>query len=235
MPKTNELTLLYVEDDRELRAQFVRILKPKFKKVYEASNGLEALAKYEALSPDMMLVDINIPKVDGLEVIELIRKLNKDIAIVILSAYSDQKKLLSAIKLGLSEYLIKPVPHKKLMTVLDDMAFKYSNHCDNKNLIVLKNHYTWKIEEKSLYCHDKIISLTKREIIFLEFMVKQADTTVPFISISNLLWEDEESQVAYSSLSHLLKRLKKKLPEELIENIYGSGYRITSKYAFILK
>ena len=131
MPKTNELTLLYVEDDRELRAQFVRILKPKFKKVYEASNGLEALAKYEALSPDMMLVDINIPKVDGLEVIELIRKLNKDIAIVILSAYSDQKKLLSAIKLGLSEYLIKPVPHKKLMAVLDDMALKYSNHCDN--------------------------------------------------------------------------------------------------------
>ena len=59
-------------------------------------------------------------------------------------------------------------------------------------------------------------------------MVNHVDTIVEFSSILNLMWENEESQVAYSSLSHLLKRLKKKLPDELIENIYGEGYRITS-------
>ena len=75
---------------------------------------------------------------------------------------------------------------------------------------------------------DEVIPLTKREIIFLELMVKQVDNIVAISSITNLIWENEESQIAYSSLSHLLKRLKKKLPEELIENIYGEGYRITS-------
>jgi len=228
MPKTNELKLLYVEDDKELREQFVRILRPKFKEVYESSNGLEALEKYEAYSPDMMLVDINVPKIDGLEVIELIRKSNKNIPIVILSAYSDQEKLLRAVKLGLSEYLIKPVPHKKLLSTLDDMALNYKVQSVDQNLTLLKGGYAWKKKERILCHFDALIPLTKREIIFLEFMVRHTDTIVQFSTIENLLWEDEESEVAYSSLSHLLKRLKKKLPDELIENIYGEGYRITS-------
>lgn len=229
MSKLNNLSLLYIEDDEDLRKQFMRILKPKFKKIYEASNGLEALEKYEAFSPDMMLVDINLPLVDGLEVIEKVRKNDKVTPIVVLSAYSDQKKLLRAIKLGLSEYLIKPVPHKKLLTILDDIALNSQGQSEKKNLIILKNNYSWKKKEKMLYYDNGIISLTKREIIFLEFMIEQVDEIVEFVNIENLLWEDEDHQVAYNSLSHLLKRLKKKLPEELIENIYGSGYRITSK------
>jgi len=228
MSKLNELTLLYVEDDAELREQFVRILRPKFKEVYEASDGLQALKLYEQYTPKMMVVDINLPKLDGLEVIESVRKYDRTTPIVILSAYSDQGKLLRAMKLGLSEYLIKPVPHKKLLTVLDDMALNYQAEIEENNLIMLQNDYFWKKEERAL-CHgDDIIPLTKRERAFLGLMVKHVDIIVTFSSISNLMWENEESQIAYSSLSHLLKRLKKKLPDELIENIYGEGYRIAS-------
>ena len=229
MRKTSNLTLLYVEDDKELREQFVRILKPKFKEIFEASDGLEALEQYQQHKPDMMLVDINLPEIDGLEVIERVREQDKETPIVILSAYSDQNKLLRAIKLGLSEYLIKPVPHKKLLALLDNMAMLYESQREDKNNIQLQNAYCWKKEEKVLYYQEKLITLTKRERIFLDFMLKHVDTIVPFVNILNLLWEDEESQVAYSSLSHLLKRLKKKLPEELIENIYAEGYRVASK------
>ena len=223
-----ELTLLYIEDDNELRKQFVRILRPKFKKIYEASDGVEALEKYEKHSPDMMLVDINIPKIDGLEVVERIRKYDKNTAIIILSAYSDQKKLLSAITLGLSQYLIKPVPHKKLLALFEEMALSYEKKMDKKNIIRLQNGYFWKKEEKILLYHDEIIPLTKRERILLEFMMQQCNRVISFDSITNLIWEDEEYSIAYNSLSHLLKRLRKKFPEELIENIYGEGYKITS-------
>ena len=229
MSNLDELTLLYIEDDNELREQFMRILKPKFKEIYEASNGLQALERYKQYSPDMMVVDINLPYMDGLEVIERVRKHDKITPIVILSAYSDERKLLRAIKLGLSEYLIKPVPHKKLLTLLESMALINQNEIENKNIILLQNGYFWKKKEKILCYGDEMILLTKREIIFLDFMVEQVDKVIPFINIANLLWVDEESQVAYSSLSHLLKRLKKKLPEELIENIYGEGYRIISR------
>lgn len=228
MNKLCDLTLLYVEDDDALRAQFVRILSTKFKEVYEAADGLEALKKYEELSPDMMLVDINIPKVDGLEVVERVRKNDRHTPIVVLSAYSDQVKLLKAIKLGLSDYLIKPVPQKKLLSLFESMAEKYEKKNDGDNIIRLKNGYSWKEEEKILCCDDTIIPLTKRERIFLEFMMKQVNKVVPFDSITSLIWDFEKSEVAYSSLSHLLKRLRKKLPKELIENIYGEGYKIVS-------
>ena len=228
MSKLCDLTLLYVEDDATLREQFLRILRAKFKEVYEAKDGLEALQKYEEHSPDMMLVDINLPKIEGLKVIEFVRKSDKHTPVVVLSAYSDQVKLLKAIKLGLSDYLIKPVPHKKLLSLFESMALKYEKKNDDDNIILLKNGYVWKKEEKILCYDDTLIPLTKREGILFELMMKQVNKVVHFDSITNLIWELEESEVAYSSLSHLLKRLRKKLPEELIENVYGEGYKIVS-------
>jgi len=228
MLKTNDLTLLYVEDDATLREQFMRVLKPRFKEVYEAGNGQQALELYTEYGPDMMIVDINLPYIDGLEVIEKIRQSNETMPIVIMSAYSDEEKLFKAIKLGLSDYLIKPVPLKKLFTVLDSMASKYKNKIDINNLLHLRNDYIWKKEEKELCYRDETITLTKRERVLLKFMMQQLNKVVTFDSITDLIWEDEAYDVAYSSLSHLLKRFRKKLPKELIENIYGEGYRINS-------
>ena len=228
MLKTNDLTLLYVEDDAALREQFVRVLKSRFKELYEAADGKQALELYTAHSPDMIVMDINLPYIDGLEVIEKIRRSNEHTPVVIMSAYSDQEKLFKAVKLGLSDYLIKPVPLKKLYTVLDSMAEKYKNKIDSNNLVPLRNEYIWKKEEKELCYRDETITLTKRERVLLECMMHQLNKVVTFDSITDLIWEDEEQSVVYSSLSHLLKRLRKKLPEELIENIYGEGYRITT-------
>jgi len=228
MFKTNDLTLLYVEDDAALREQFIRVLKPRFKEVYAAEDGKQAFDLYAEYGPDMMIVDINLPYIDGLEVIEKIRKSNENMPIVIMSAYSDQAKLFKAVKLGLSDYLIKPVPLKKLFAVLDSMALKYKNKIGSNNLIHLHNDYIWKKEEKELCYEDAPILLTKRERVLLDCMMQQLNRVVTFDTITDLIWEDEEQSVIYSSLSHLLKRLRKKLPKELIENIYGEGYRITS-------
>ena len=161
MNKTQPLTLLYVEDDEALRKQFMRVLKPRFKQVHEAADGVQALEKYEQYHPDMMLVDINLPKMDGLEVIERVRENDKEIAIVVLSAYSDQEKLLKAVTLGLSDYLVKPVPHKKLLTLLEEMSLKIEKQRERSSLIALKNSYFWNKEEQRLFYNDEMIKLTK--------------------------------------------------------------------------
>jgi DNA-binding response OmpR family regulator len=228
MNDIKELTLLYIEDDEVLREQFIRVLKPKFKEVYEAADGKEALKKYEQHHPNLMLVDINLPKIDGLEVIKRVRESDKYTPIVVLSAYSDKEKLLKAIKLGLSDYLVKPVPHKKLLALFDEIALKYENKKEENDLIALQNGYFWKKEEKILSYHDEIIPLTKREIMLLDCLLEQLNRIVTFEVIEALIWQNEDDADHYSSLSHLLKRLRKKLPEELIENIYAEGYRIHS-------
>lgn len=229
MSSTKELTLLYIEDDEALREQFMRVLKPKFKKVYEAGDGEVALKKYEDYHPDIMLVDINLPKIDGLEVITRVREKDKDTTIVVLSAYSDQEKLLKAIKLGLSEYLIKPVPYKNLLNIFDELALKSEIKCQEKELIALKNNYFWHNENQMLFYLKEMIPLTKRETLLLAFMIEQLNSTINIDTIISRIWKNEDDIEHASSLNHLLKRLRKKLPEELIENIYSEGYRITSK------
>lgn len=227
MNKTNTLTLLYVEDDEALREQFMRALKPRFKQVYEAADGVQALEKYEQYHPDMMLVDINLPKVDGLEVIERVRESDKDTPIIVLSAYSDQEKLLRAITLGLSGYLVKPVPHKKLLALFDETAFNYVKGREKNNIVLLRNGYSWKKEERILSCAGETIPLTKRENLLLDFLIERINKIATPDIIEHLLWQEDDAD-RQGSLSHLLKRLRKKLPEELIENIYGEGYRIHS-------
>jgi len=187
MHNIRELTLLYVEDDEVLREQFMRVLNPRFKQTYEASDGAQALEKYEQYHPDMMLVDINLPIIDGLEVIERIRENDKDTPIIVLSAYSDQEKLLRAIKLGLADYLVKPVPHKKLLALLEETAFGYATRREKNNIILLRNNYSWKKEEKILSYSGETIPLTKREILLLDLLIERIDKiTTPDI-IKHLL------------------------------------------------
>ena len=226
MYNLKDLTLLYIEDDELLRKKFVNFLKPKFKEIFEALDGVEALEKYHADRPDMMVVDINMPKLNGLEVIEHIRKHDKETPIIILSAYSDQEKLFKAIRLGLSDYLVKPVPRQKLLSFLEDMALKLYQ-VRHEGSIELRNSYVWKKEERILSHNGENISLTKRELIFLEYLIENLNRIVTFYVIEELIWQGETEEVdKHASLRQLLKRLRKKLPEELVENIYGEGYRI---------
>lgn len=221
------LTLLYIEDDEELREKFVRFLKPKFKEVLEAVDGAEALEKYDAHHPDMMVVDINLPKFNGLEVIEHIRKYDKETPILVLSAYSDQEKLFKAIKLGLSDYLVKPVPRQKLLSFLEDMGSK-QYQARHEGSIELRNGYVWKKKERLLLHNEKNILLTKRELILLEYLIENLNRIITFYVIEELICqgETEEEVDKHASFRQLLKRLRKKLPEDLVENIYGEGYRI---------
>jgi len=228
MKQIYDLTLLYVEDDDELRKQFLRVLKLKFRTVYQAVDGAQAIDIYRDKQPNIIITDINLPKVDGLELIENIRKEDKETAIVIISAYSDQDKLLRAIKLGLSEYLIKPVPLKKLLLTLEETVLNNDHKVADKNIITLKNGYAWKSEERILIYGEKQISLTKREMTLLDFMIREIDKVITPYIIEELLWQDKDPIDVNSSMSHMLKRLRKKLPKELIENIYGEGYRISS-------
>lgn len=92
---------------------------------------------------------------------------------------------------------------------------------------MLRNGYSWKKEEKILSCAGETIPLAKREILLLDFLIERIDKIATSVIIEHLLWQENVSD-CHGSLSHLLKRLRKKLPQELIENVYGEGYRIHS-------
>jgi len=117
-----EVTLLYVEDSLAIREILSARLRKKVKHLLVAENGEEGLAMYLEHKPDMILTDVTMPKMDGIEMSRKIKEVDSYIPIIILSAHNDATYLLEAIELGISGYLLKPVDRDKMSTQLETYA-----------------------------------------------------------------------------------------------------------------
>ncbi len=111
--------ILFVEDDQVIRENYVAYLKMMFSEVYEAKDGEEAYALYKIKKPDLMIVDINLPKLTGLELLKKIRENDHTTKAIMLTAHTDKSFLLEAIQLKLTQYLVKPVSSKDLNEALE--------------------------------------------------------------------------------------------------------------------
>ncbi len=118
MQKKN-YTLLYVEDEDGTRVNIVKTLRLKYEKVLEASNGEEAYKLYKEHKVDLIISDLQMPKMDGVELVKKIRQEDNDTPVVIISAYSDKEKLQEMAKLNIVEYAIKPLSRARLKEILE--------------------------------------------------------------------------------------------------------------------
>lgn len=114
-----DISLLYVEDERVTREQVSRILQRIVTELYVAENGQEGLDLYREKHPDIIMTDIMMPVMNGLEMAHEIRKLDRDSQIIMLTAYSDTEYLLECISLGINQYVQKPVDFSHLATAIE--------------------------------------------------------------------------------------------------------------------
>ncbi len=117
-----DISVLFVEDEDVLRAIYERILNKFVKTLFVAENGKEGLEKYKEHQPDLIITDIQMPVMDGLEMIEHIRSTDQNVRLVILSAYGETGYFMDAIKIGVNSFLLKPVETKKLIALVEDLA-----------------------------------------------------------------------------------------------------------------
>lgn len=113
-PRLQTLTLLYVEDEEKVRENVLSYLEKRFKTVHTAVNGAEGLAKYNELNPDIVLTDIKMPVMDGLEMARIIREDNKDVPIIITTAFTNEEFYLQSIEIGINKYIKKPIRYPEL-------------------------------------------------------------------------------------------------------------------------
>ncbi|WP_108062057.1 response regulator [Poseidonibacter lekithochrous] len=126
----NKLNILYAEDDDVLREQTVSFLERLVKKVYIAKNGQEAMDLYtEAIDQniriDVIISDINMPKVDGIKFLEFIREKDEEIPFIFTTAFSEESYLLSAIKLNVTDYVLKPLDIEDLLGKVNKVCHAY--------------------------------------------------------------------------------------------------------------
>lgn len=117
--QSNDISILYVEDDILSREQLVRLLESQGFHLHVAENGEEGLASYQQHRPDVVLTDIMMPQMSGLEMARQIRTIDPDAQIVVMTAFSDTDFMLDAISIGVSQFVLKPIHLQKLLDALE--------------------------------------------------------------------------------------------------------------------
>ncbi len=117
-----DISVLFVEDEELLRAIYQRILDKMVARLYIAENGRAGLEAFERHKPDLVITDIMMPVMDGLEMVERIRITDKAVKLVILSAYGEAEYFMEAIKVGVNHFLLKPVETKKLTALVEELS-----------------------------------------------------------------------------------------------------------------
>ncbi len=116
---SQNISVLYVEDDDQLRQDTLRLLSTFFKHIEPAVNGKEGLEKFKAGSYKIVISDLRMPEMDGIEMVRNIKELNDDQIILITSAHDESQYLLQLISMGVNNFILKPLDIKKFLLVLE--------------------------------------------------------------------------------------------------------------------
>ena len=216
------ITVLYVEDDEIARENGIEYLENYFDTIYDASNAIDALSLYNTHKPDIIITDINMPKINGLEFVKKIREKDDTTQVIITTAYSDKEYLFKAIELKLIKYLVKPIEEKEFDEALKICIENIKNN--NTNIVNISNDTLFDTYNKTLITNDEIVKLRTKELDLLSLLIKNKTRYVTYEEIENYIWYD--SVMTKDALKTVIKNLKSKLPKDTISNLSGTGYKI---------
>lgn len=217
------LCALYVEDDNEVRRQTAKILRLFFHQVADCGDGREGIDKFKAGKIDIVFTDINMPGINGLEMLERIKQIDPSVKTVIFSAYDESKFFTKAISIGVDGYILKPFTTEDLLSVLEKIT--QSIEIKPAKLIYLSGDFVWDKQSSSLSRAGEIIKLTKNETSLLQLLLSSSGRIASGLEIENELFEDCD-EYDDKRVRNIISRFHRKIGYKLIENIYSQGYRI---------
>ncbi len=218
--------ILYAEDDETL-AFLTKDNLEQFYEVTHCSDGKLALETFKTDNFDVCILDIMMPKMDGFELAENIRKINTEVPIIFLSAKTLKEDRIKGLRLGADDYLVKPFSIEELLLKIE-IFLKRSN----KNTAPNKTNYTlgkYQFDSKNylVFTETEKISLTQRESDLLKLFLENKNVVLKREEILKSLWGDDDYFMG-RSLDVFISRLRKILASEKeisIENLHGIGFK----------
>jgi len=212
------LSILLVEDEHSLAYLLRDAIGDQFKTFALAHNGVAGLEATRTMRPDLVITDITMPKMNGLEMSEEIHEVMPDLPIVILSAYGEQKFLLEAIDLGVRKYLIKPFDPDELLDVICSLMQKIKQNAR----VPLMPPFQYDTANQKLFCDGEMVRLSRRENLFVDYLFGSPNHFRTSEEIKEKLWDEET--VSDERLRVFINRLRQKTDADSIGNIVGQGY-----------
>lgn len=216
------LTILIAEDNLMQREKLKEILSLFTENIVTASDGFEAIELYKNIKPNIVISDIKMPKIDGLELIKMIRDIDTKVPIIILTAHTEKDLLLKAVSLHLVSYLVKPINKDDLINSLEESL----DIIKEKSLLEVKlqDNYIYSVVEKCIYKDDEKIKLTKKELAFLNLLINHKNQIVSKETIEDIVWPN--GMMTTPALKNFIFKLRKKIGINSLVTSSSLGYSL---------
>lgn len=215
------MRILLLEDEYSLRISIVEFLTDIG---YEVDDFMDGLNAYDAIyekSYDLLLLDINVPSLNGLELLKKLRQDGKTMPAIFLTSMTDMSDLKEGYKRGCCDYIRKPFNLEELELRIDQ-AIK-SHSADNSSIVNITCNITYDTKKGTLLIDDSEVLLRKTEKEMLEVLIKNKNAVVSTQMFQDEIWGE---YVEPATIRVQINNLKKKLPDSVIQNRRGLGYII---------
>ena len=219
--------ILYAEDDETLAFLTKDNLEQNNYEVTHCSNGKKSLEVFKEEEFDICILDIMMPKMDGFELAEEIRKIDVDVPIIFLSAKTLKEDRIKGLRLGADDYLVKPFSIEELLLKIEIFLKRSQKNSLDKKSIYEIGKYQFDTKNFILFNENEKVGLTQREAELLKLFLDNKNLVLKRQQILNSLWGDDDYFMG-RSLDVFISRLRKILANEkgiAIENLHGIGFR----------
>ncbi|MEA3384622.1 MAG: response regulator transcription factor [Campylobacterota bacterium] len=223
-----EITILYVEDDIESQKEISDILQKFSDNVLVASNGIEAFDIFNNNEVQLIITDIEMPKMDGIKLVTKIRENDISAPIIMLTVHTQNDYLLSCVNLNIQAYIIKPINSLKLKEALYKIV-EYLNLTSNIYIHINHELSYDKINALLISSVDKDYKLNKKEQALMKLLTQNKNKLVTYEQIEQSVWSVFNEVMTSSALRTVVKNLRKKSKLNFIENVSGLGYKLFVK------
>lgn len=221
------MKILLLEDELMLRSSIEEYLEAFNHKVVGFSSGDLALNSLQNATYDLLVLDINVPKMSGLELLKELNNLDIVTPTIFISANIDIEDISKAFDLGACDYLKKPFHLKELGIRID--RIKKEQEIKSSQRMLLSSKYYFSKKENVLFFNNIPQTLTKKQLQILTLLSENIGIVVDFEKFRSFVWNDEP--VDNATIRAEISRFRKSLKEDFISNIKGVGYKIDKYYS----
>jgi DNA-binding response OmpR family regulator len=218
------MNILLIEDDIQLNTTLTNFLNSFDHSTAAFTDGEQALLEIDKNNFDLYIIDINIPKINGLEIIKYIRKKDINTPVIVITASLELQNFKEAYSRGCSEYIKKPFYLEELEIRIDKLQ---KNRC--ANILKIANDISYDLDYEELKIHNQPVKLRKKERRLLTILLENVNKTVNTEVLHDYIWENEIKE-SYP-LRQLVNDLRKKFNtgKSFIFADVGRGYRFEIK------
>lgn len=222
------MRILYVEDQLDLQELLAKRLR-KVHSVDACADGESALDYLNVYTYDIVLLDIMLPKLDGIGVLKWMRRKQIDTPVILLTAKSDVEDRVAGLDCGADDYLIKPFSYEELLARIRVLARRKTNHLTSR--LIVEDL----VMDTALHTVSRAgnpITLTNKEYMLLEYMMYHPNMLLTRGQLEERAWDstfEGESNIVDVYIRYLRKKIDTGYDKKMIQTVRGQGYRLEGK------